>query len=94
MKKYGFKGEDGLEIVPLAKLTQNSMEVVGEPHRISFYQIYHFTAGTSGFLEINFEPISLEPNAILFVPADVVCSFSEQSVYRGEVIIFTDLFVK
>ncbi|NRB48003.1 MAG: AraC family ligand binding domain-containing protein [Saprospiraceae bacterium] len=80
MKKYDFKGEEGLEIVSLQKLTQNSFEIIGEPPRISFYQVYHFTAGTTGILEINFEEIPLQPGSILFVPSDVVCSFSSESL--------------
>jgi len=93
MKKYAFKGEEGIEIVPLQKLTKNSIELIREPHRIGFYQIYHFTEGTQGILEINFEKIPLQANSILFAPSDVVCSFSEQAAYAGEVIIFTDFFV-
>lgn len=94
MKRYVFKGKEGLEIVSLKKLTTNSIDAVSEPHRVGFYQIYCFYENTEGALEINFEKITLKPNTILFIPADVVCSFSRDAQYDGEVIIFTDFFMK
>ncbi len=93
MKEYAFKGKDGLEVVSLNKLTTHSIDAVAELHRVNFYQIYCFRQNTKGVLEINFERITIKPNSLLFVPANVVCSFAKTAVYDGSVIIFTDFFV-
>ncbi|MEM8901237.1 MAG: AraC family transcriptional regulator [Bacteroidota bacterium] len=94
IKQYTFKKNEGIEVVSMERLTKQSIDLISPPHRIDFYQIYHFKEGSSGHLEINFEKIPIKPGMLLFAPSNVICSFSEDSIYVGQIIIFSELFVE
>ena len=93
IKKYGFK--EGLpheiELVNLGALFSDSFEDLIIPHRADFYQIIWFKMGTPVHM-VDFNPIQIQPNTILFVDKNSVQCFDSTAPIDGEILLFTDNF--
>lgn len=93
IKKYQFK--EGLnlefEILDLSKILQQKKGMMTVPHRAQFYHILWIEKG-KGTHYVDFKPIELKDNSIIFVPNNSVGIFDEEGIYEGKAIIFTDNF--
>lgn len=93
IQKHGFK--EGLpqefELVNLADLYNNFFDDLIVPHRADFYQIIWFKKGNPRHM-VDFNPIDIKPNSILFVDKNSVQCFDEDVAVEGEVLLFTDNF--
>ncbi|GAF03484.1 AraC family transcriptional regulator [Saccharicrinis fermentans] len=93
IKKYPFK--DGLnhefEILDLSSILSVKNELMTVPHRAQFYHILWIEKG-KGTHYVDFKPVDLEDNMIIFVPNNCVNLFDKKGAYQGKVIIFTDSF--
>ncbi|HRP32083.1 MAG TPA: helix-turn-helix transcriptional regulator [Agriterribacter sp.] len=93
IKKYDFKSglPQEFEIVDLAKLYVRAKETLTTTHRTDFYQIIWFQQGSPTHL-VDFNPIKIKPNTILFLNKDVVQRFDNKAKFGGKIILFTDNF--
>lgn len=93
IKKYAFK--DGLplefEIIDLSKIFSSKKEMMVVPHRPQFYHMLWIEKG-SGTHYVDFSPIELEDNLIIFVPHNSVNCFDKEGTYKGKSVIFTNNF--
>ena len=93
IKNYKFK--HGLpfefEIIDISDLYRKSKNIVTEPHRASFYHIIWIKQGKPTHF-VDFIPMKIESNSLLFVAKDCVNVFDTKSEYEGKMIIFTDDF--
>jgi len=93
IKKYDFK--PGLlqkfDTVDLATLYAGAKEALTTTHRTDFYQIIWFQQGNPTHL-VDFNPIKIKPNTILFLNRDVVQRFDSKVKFGGKIILFTDSF--
>ncbi|MCK9207902.1 MAG: AraC family transcriptional regulator [Salinivirgaceae bacterium] len=93
IKKYKFK--HGLpvefEIINIADLIREHKTLLTSPHRADFYHIIWIQKGSPTHF-VDFNPITIHPNSILFVPKDCVNSFDTSTDYDGKVILFTSNF--
>ena len=93
IKKYLFK--EGLslefEILNLSEIFKQKKDMMTIPHRAQFYHIMWLEKG-KGTHYVDFNPIELEDNSLIFVPHNSVGVFDKQGVYEGKAIIFTDNF--
>lgn len=92
--KYQFK--EGVciefEIIDIKDLYDNAYDKVTNPHRANFYHIIWFQSGITAHW-IDFRPIEIKDNTLLFIERDVVHAFSKQtSDIIGKAILFTDHF--
>lgn len=91
--KYEFK--EGLphefEIVALRDVIKNFEETITIPHRTGFYHVFWFQQGGPSHL-VDFNPLQIEDNSLLFLNKDIVQRFDPKAKYKGKVIIFTDNF--
>jgi len=91
--KYSFK--EGLpqefEIVDLAQLYQNFAAEMTVPHRTGFYHVLWFQNGGYSHL-VDFNPVEIKPNTLLFMDKNVVQRFDAQGNIKGKAILFTDSF--
>lgn len=93
IQKYQFKEDLNLEfeILDLSEILKLKKNMMIVPHRAQFYHIMWIEKG-KGIHHVDFNPIELEDNCIIFVAHNSVGVFDEQGVYEGKVIIFTDNF--
>ena len=93
IKKYSFK--EGLsqefETVDLADFFGRNFEKLTTVHRAGFYEIIWFHTGNVT-IWVDFEPIQIEANAVLFLDKDVVKRIDNVSTPKGRAILFTDGF--
>lgn len=93
IEKYQFK--DGLnlefEILDLSERLNSKGHMMTVPHRAQFYHILWIEKGRGTHL-VNFNPISIEDNTIMFVPHNSVNKYDVNGSYQGKAIIFTDKF--
>ncbi len=93
IKKYGFK--DGLaleiEIIPLAKTFAAQKADMIIPHRVDFYQVLWIQKGTPVHL-VDFKPVKLKTNALLFINKERVHAFDPSGKYDGKGLLFTGDF--
>lgn len=96
IQKYDFK--EGLpqefEIIDFELLFTEFPEEITKPHRTGFYQILWFEEGSPTHL-IDFNPIKINPNSLLFVNKDSVQLFDKSTTTatcKGKIILFTDNF--
>jgi AraC-like DNA-binding protein len=93
IKKYTFK--QGLpqefEIVGIADLYKEFANTLTTPHRTGFYHIIWFQEGSPTHL-VDFNPVKIKPNTLLFLNKDIVQSFDKKGNFDGKVILFTDSF--
>ena len=93
IEKYDFKQglPQELEIINFTQLFDKSLEKVIKPHRTEFYQIIWFQNGSPTHL-VDFNPINIKPNTLLFINKNSVQIFDNSVSYNGKIIIFTDHF--
>lgn len=87
--KSGFKHE--LEVLSLAALYASQRQTVTHPHRANFYHIFWFANGPHTHF-VDFTPITVKKNSLLFVNKEQVQSFDQQGNIEGKLILFTDRF--
>ncbi|HEX8018897.1 helix-turn-helix domain-containing protein [Mucilaginibacter sp.] len=93
ISNYKFKDNlpIGFECISLAELYTKSRELMTTPHRTSFYHIIWFKKG--GFNHsVDFYPIYIEDNSLLFLSKDIVQSFDASASMEGTAILFTETF--
>lgn len=93
IQKYQFKGDLNLEfeILDLSEILKQKKDMMVIPHRAQFYHIIWLEKG-KGTHHVDFNPIELEDNSIIFVPHNSVGVFDKNGIYEGKAIIFTDNF--
>lgn len=91
--KYDFKPglSQEFEIIDLAKLYAESSGIITTTHRAEFYHIIWFQNGNPIHL-VDFKPITLSPNTLLFINKDTVQRFDSTATFEGKAILFTDHF--
>jgi AraC family transcriptional regulator, transcriptional activator of pobA len=93
IKKYPFKSglPQEFEVISIGELYRDFTDVITAIHRTEFYHIIWFQKGSPIHL-VDFEPIEIKPNTILFLNKDIVQRFDKQGDYDGKAILFTDAF--
>lgn len=93
IKKYDFKAglPQEFEIVDIGELYHNIKDTLTTTHRTGFYHIIWFQQGTPTHL-VDFYPIKIKPNTLLFLNKDTVQRFDKNSKFDGNAILFTDSF--
>ncbi len=93
IQKYNFK--EGLpqefEIINFDLLFNKFSEEIKKPHRVEFYQIFWFQEGSPTHL-VDFKPIKVNPNSLLFINKNSVQLFDTKTRFKGKAILFTDNF--
>ncbi len=91
--KYDFKAglPQEFEIVDLATLYQDFKLTLTTTHRAGFFHIIWFQQGSPTHL-VDFNPIKIKPNTLLFLNKDIVQRFDDKSKFGGKAILFTDSF--
>jgi len=93
IRKYSFK--QGLpqefELVSIGQLFNNHTNKLITPHRTGFYHILWFQKGKPTHL-VDFHPVKVKSNSILFIPQDSVQRFDNKGEFDGQAILFTDSF--
>ncbi len=93
IKKYSFK--QGLpqefELVGIGELYKHNSVTLTTSHRTGFYHILWFQKGNPTHL-VDFNPVKIKPNTILFLNKDTVQRFDKKGGFDGKVILFTDTF--
>ena len=92
ISEYKFKDGLGLEfeIVELSALYQNHAEKLTTPHRTNFYHVLWFQQ--DAIHRVDFEPIQVRGNSLLFMNKGVVQQFSAEKA-KGKALLFTDSFM-
>jgi len=62
-----------------------------QPHRTQFFQIYLFTEGHGQHI-VDFEPLEIVPNHMLFISQGQVHAFDPKESYDGKALVFTEDF--
>lgn len=93
IKKYDFKAglPQEFEIVDIAELYKKFKDTLTTRHRASFYHIIWFQQGSPTHL-VDFNPIKIKPNTLLFLNKDTVQRFDSTTKFGGKAILFTDSF--
>ena len=93
IKKYAFKDGHKLEfeILDIAHILAQKKEMMTVPHRAQFHHILWLEKG-KGTHYVDFNPITLRDNTIIFIPHNSVNIFDTNNTYKGKVLIFTDAF--
>lgn len=91
--KYDFKTglPQEFEIVDIAKLYKEYKDTLTTTHRTGFYHIIWFQHGNPTHL-VDFKPIKIKPNTLLFLNKDTVQRFDNKNKLKGKAILFTDSF--
>jgi len=79
------------EILSIRSLYKEHKNILTAPHRADFYHILIIHKGTGTHL-IDFQPVKLAPNNILFIKKGKVHFFEESEDIEGDLILFTDNF--
>lgn len=91
--KHEFK--EGLphefEIADLGQLYVEFPEILTTSFRTGFYHILWFKKGSPNFM-VDFKPITITPDTILFLGKDTVQRFGANSHFEAKAILFTDSF--
>ena len=89
IKKYKFK--DGLhlefEMIDLPQVLESKRDLMTVPHRAQFYHILWIEKG-EGTHFVDFNPISLEDNTLIFIPSNSVNIYDKNGLYEGKAIVF------
>lgn len=91
--KYDLKKELSIEfeIVNLTDLYNEFKEKLTTIHRTNFYHIIWFQSGSPIHL-VDFNPVKINPNSLLFLNKDIVHRFDSKTRFEGKAILFTDSF--
>ncbi len=79
------------EILDLPEILHAKNEMMTVPHRAQFYHILWIEKGY-GTHFIDFKPISIEDNTIIFIPHNSVNVYDKEGSYKGKAILFTNNF--
>ena len=93
IKKYTFKPglPQEFEVVDIGQLYKAYANELTTPHRTGFYHILWFQKGNPTHL-VDFNPVKVKPNTILFLNKDTVQRFDTEGNFDGKAILFTDSF--
>lgn len=93
IKEYKFKPglPMELEIISIKDLYSKSKRQLTLPHRTDFYHIIWVEKGSATHL-VDFNPVKLAKNSILFINKAKVHLFDSVGKYEGKLILFTDSF--
>lgn len=93
IKKLSFKAglPHEFEVVELARIWELHKAKLITPYRTGFYHILWFEKGNLTHL-VDFNPVDIEPNTILFLNKDTVQRFDSAGNYEGKAILFTEGF--
>ena len=93
MKVYSFNANTPFEfeIKELCEITQAKRKISGVPHRTDFYQIIWIESGKS-VQTVDFNPVEVVGGQLLFIAKNQVIRFDTATSYKGQIILFTDLF--
>lgn len=91
--KYDFKTglPQEFEIVDIETLFKEFKDTLTTTHRTGFYHIIWFQEGNPTHL-VDFNPIKIKPNTLLFLNKDIVQKFDSKTKFSGKAILFTDSF--
>ncbi|WP_394678900.1 helix-turn-helix domain-containing protein [uncultured Sphingobacterium sp.] len=93
IKNYDFKTglPQEFEIVDLVELYNEFKDTLTTIHRTGFYHIIWFQKSHPTHL-VDFNPIRIKPNSLLFLNKDTVQRFDNKTNFQGKAILFTDSF--
>lgn len=93
IEKYEFKPglPQEFEILGMAELYDAFADTLTTAHRTNFYHILWFQKGNPTHT-IDFNPVQIKPNSVLFLNKDVVQKFDKNDGFDGKVLLFTDSF--
>ena len=93
IKKYSFKQglPQEIELIGIGQLYKEFTNTLTIAHRAGFYHILWFQKGSPTHM-VDFNPVKIKPNSILFLPKDTVQRFDKQGDFDGKAILFTDSF--
>ena len=93
IKKYNFKTglSHEIEILDIAELYKEFKDNLTTTHRTGFYHIIWFQKGSPTHL-VDFNPVKIKPNTLLFLNKDSVQRFDHKGKFSGKTILFTDSF--
>lgn len=91
--KYQFKPglPIGFEIVQLQEFYKKNKIELTSAHRTGFYHILWFKKGSLTHF-VDFNPVKIKPDSILFLNKDIVQRFDSKATIDGSGILFTDDF--
>lgn len=91
--KYDFKPglRQEFEILDIASTFEKHKDILTATHRAGFYHIIWFQEGSPTHL-VDFKPIKIKPNTLLFLNKDIVQRFDNETKFGGKAILFTDNF--
>jgi AraC-like DNA-binding protein len=91
--QYEFKGDLplGFEIFNIQDHYKIHKDIMIAPHRAEFYHILWIQKGTPTHF-VDFTPIKLVPNSLLFINKGTVQNFDSKGNFEGKAIVFTDNF--
>lgn len=91
--KYEFKTglPQEFEVLDITELYKNFKDNLTTTHRTGFYHIIWFQQGSPTHL-VDFNPVKIKPNTLLFLNKDTVQRFDKKNKFDGKVILFTDSF--
>lgn len=80
-----------IEVISIAETVSRHKPAISTPHRADFYHILWIQMGTAEYL-VDFEPVEVKANSLLFVNKDRVMAFDQNSEHDGRILLFTDNF--
>lgn len=81
-----------LEIISIKDLYSKSKKQLTLPHRTDFYHVIWIEKGSPTHL-VDFHPVKMPKNSILFINKSQVHLFDSSEKYDGKLILFTDRFL-
>lgn len=92
IKRYDYKNAppNEFEIIQISDLYDQHKKILVSPHRVNFYLILWIQNGSPTHV-VDFNPITINPHSILFIPKNCVNIF-DTADYNGTLIMFTDNF--
>lgn len=93
IQNYSFKSglKQEFEILKIKDLYTKCGEIMTISHRTDFYQVLWFKTGNLTHL-VDFEPVEVRPDTILFLNKSIVQKFDKSGNYNGYVLLFTENF--
>ena len=80
-----------MEIISIADIFLNHRDNIAFPHRDNFYNIFWYQKGMANHF-VDFKPIKVKANSILFVNKHRVQMLDPKGGYDGKFLLFTDSF--
>jgi AraC family transcriptional activator of pobA len=80
-----------IEIISIADTLSKHRVNIVSPHRDNYYNIFFYQKGTANHV-IDFNPIKVQPNSLLFVNKNRVQMLDPNGGYDGKFLLFTESF--